>query len=392
MIKKINFKQVVWTIILMTIFIGCGGGDSSSNTKNNSLSTDINSAYLASTDEDYTKLGLKKNQVEAWEDSMRTDGKSGSFEWWYSDFLFDDGTSVVVIFYTKLSFDAYGPAHPTVSINIDYPNGTKVKDFYIQGIDTEINASKTVADIHIGKSYLKYKDGNYKLHFEKDDLIFDANMISTLPMTRPKTGFIYFGADKNKYFSWLPAQISSNVQATLTHNGKKNVFSGLGYHDHNWGNIAMNEIINNWHWGRVKTKDYTIVFFDIIASNDFENSKIPLFLVAKGNNFIKMNSPIKVQKSNFITHTLTNKKYAKNITVTQTDITTGTIYSVTSKSKDDLTFLDMNIFPFEIGNNPTYLRSLSDFNLTITEANGTKIEQLAQGIIEEMSFDDTIIE
>jgi hypothetical protein len=50
----------------------------------------------------------------------------------------------------------------------------------------------------------------------------------------------------------------------------------------------------------------------------------------------------------------------------------------------------MNRLPFEIGNSPTYLRSLSDFNLTITQSNGEKTEQSGQGIVEQMSFDDTI--
>ena len=386
MLQKRDFKHIIWVTILMAILTGCGGTDSSS-----SDTTNNNNAYLASTDEDYTRLGLKKDTVEVWEDGLRTDGKSGSFEWWYSDFLLSDGTSVVVVFYTKLSFDTYGPAHPSVSIKIAYPDGTKVQDIYFQDINTEINASKTSADIHIGKSYLTYKEGNYQLHFEKGDLLFDAKMVSTLPMTRPKTGFFYFGADKSKYFAWLPAQVSSNVQATLTNKGKTETLLGLGYHDHNWGNVGMNEVIDNWYWGRAKTKDYTIVFSEIIANSDFNNSRIPLFLLAKDNKFIEMNSSITVKKSNIITHASTNKKYAKTITVTQTD-KTGTTYTLTSNSKEDLAFLDMNIFPFEIGNSPTYLRSLSDVNLTITEANGTQTEQIGKGIVEQMSFDDTIVE
>jgi len=399
MLKTTKIKALLGTLF-MVFLIGCGGSssstpennDSSSDNPDNNSSSNIEvkkSAYLASDDEDYTRLGLKKERVEAWEDSLRTDGKSGSFEWWYSDFLFDDGTSVVVVFYTKLSFDTYGMAHPMASISVHYPDGTKAEDFYLENIGTEINASKTITDVHIGKSYLTNREGDYLLHFEKDGLIFDAKMVSNLPMTRPKTGFIYFGDDKSKHFAWLPAQISSNVEATLTTKEKTSQLLGLGYHDHNWGNTAMHEIINHWHWGRAKINDYTVVFFDIVANSDFNNSKIPLFLVAKDNKFIEMDSPISVQKSNISTHALTNKKYAKNITITQTD-TNGTTYSITTTSKEDLTFLDMNRLPFEIGNSPTYLRSLSDFNLTITQSNGEKTEQSSQGIVEQMSFDDTI--
>jgi len=384
MIIKTNLKKIIGIFLTLIFLIGCGSDNNSS--KNQTTKT----AYIASTDAHYQTLGLKKDTVEPWEDGLRTDGKSGSFEWWYSDFLFDDGTSVVVVFYTKLAFDTYGMARPTASISVYYPDGTKAENFYFESIGTDINASKIITDVHVGKSYLTNKNGDYLLHFEKDGLIFDAKMVSNLPMKRPNTGFIYFEEDKSKYFAWLATQISSNVEATLTHKGKTSKFSGLGYHDHNWGNTAMNEIINHWHWGRVTINDYTVVFFEIIANNDFNNSKIPVFLVAKGNKFIEMDSPITVKKTNIITHPSTNKKYAKNITVSQTD-SNGTTYSITSQSKKDLTFLDMNRFPFEIGNSPTYLRSLSDFNLTIIQSNGSKIEQSGQGIIEQMSFDDNIV-
>ena len=393
MIKKISLTQSLWAILLITLLVGCGGSSSSDTTpENNDSASSIDTAYLASTEEHYKNLGLKKDTVEVWEDALRTDGKSGSFEWWYSDFLFSDGTSVVVIFYTKFGFDTYGPAHPMVSINVHYPDGTEVKDFYSEDIGTEINASKTSPDIHIGKSYLTYKEGNYLLHFEKGELVFDAKMLSVLPMTRPKTGYIYFGKNESEYLAWLPAQISSNVQATLTNNGQTNSLLGLGYHDHNWGNRGMYENINSWYWGRSQTKDYTIVFFEIIANKDLNNSKIPLFIVAKGDKFIEMNSSITFQKNNIITHPSTNKKYANSITVTQTDVTTGTRYSLTSSSTKDLVFLDMNKLPFEMGNSPTYIRRFGDVNLTITESNGTKTVQTGKGIVEQMSFDDTITE
>ena len=33
----------------------------------------------------YQKMGLKKGEVEIWEDGLRTDGSKGSYEWWYFD-------------------------------------------------------------------------------------------------------------------------------------------------------------------------------------------------------------------------------------------------------------------------------------------------------------------
>ena len=49
----------------------------------------------------YKKLGLKKDTVELWEDGMRTDGSKGTYEWWYFDSHYPDGTILVIFFYSK---------------------------------------------------------------------------------------------------------------------------------------------------------------------------------------------------------------------------------------------------------------------------------------------------
>ena len=387
MIKRL--KLCLRILFISIFFLGCGSDSNNSN--NLETENDVSKkAFLAFSDSDYLDLGLKKDSVEVWEDGMRSNGKSGSFEWWYSDFIFSDGTTVAVVFYTKFIFNTYGPAHPMVSITIQSPNGKTTQETYLQSVNTEINASKLFPDVHIGKSYLTYHEGNYQLHFEKDNLIFDATMISTLPMIRAKTGFVYFGESKEKYFAWLPAQASSNVKATLSKNGVESNLLGIGYHDHNWGNSPMNENINSWYWGRAKVGEYTLVFSEIVAHEDFNNSKIPLLLIGKKDKYIKLKGDILVTKSNEITHPSTNKSYATTLTFTQKD-ENGLKYTIVTKYKQDITFLDMNLLPFEIGKNPTYLRSLGDINLTITERNNTQKSYLGQAILEQMSFDDTIV-
>ena len=49
----------------------------------------------------YQKMGLTRNKIELWEDGMRTDGSKGTYEWWYFDSKYADGSSLVIVFYTK---------------------------------------------------------------------------------------------------------------------------------------------------------------------------------------------------------------------------------------------------------------------------------------------------
>ncbi len=61
-------------------------------------------ARLADKDADYKRFGIAKKPSFK-EDGMRTHGGKGTFEWWYTDVTFEDGTAVVVIFFTKNYFD-----------------------------------------------------------------------------------------------------------------------------------------------------------------------------------------------------------------------------------------------------------------------------------------------
>ncbi len=68
----------------------------------------------------YEKLGIKEGETAIWEDGMRTDGKSGSYEWWYVDMELNDGITVVAAFYTKSGFDVSGPSNPQVKLTITH--------------------------------------------------------------------------------------------------------------------------------------------------------------------------------------------------------------------------------------------------------------------------------
>src|SRR5690242_7273200 len=83
-------------------------------------------AYLASSPEDYARLHLKKDEIELWEDGMRTDGSKGTYEWWYFDVRASDGSTLVITFLTKNYTDVDHPLQPLILLNYDRPDGTKV--------------------------------------------------------------------------------------------------------------------------------------------------------------------------------------------------------------------------------------------------------------------------
>ena len=225
-------------------------------------------ARLASRDADYFRLGLARGTAATWEDGMRTDGGPGSYEWWYTDAEFEDGTIIVTVFYTKDHFDVPGPAAPTAEIEITNPDGTRLQRTLSLKPGTLLDASRQRCAVRVGESFLQYDDGRCEIRFVDRDLEYSAVAISSLPMWRPETGHIYFGREEEAYFAWLVAQPSAEITGTLRVGSQLKSLKGRGYHDHNWGNAPMNQLINHWYWGRVTIGDYTVINSDIVAARE----------------------------------------------------------------------------------------------------------------------------
>ena len=81
----------------------------------------LSSARFADTPEDFARLGIQPGRIEGFEDGMRTQGGPGGYEWWYFDSHLRDGSSLVIVFYTKpqlnpgrsSSMDANGASSPS---------------------------------------------------------------------------------------------------------------------------------------------------------------------------------------------------------------------------------------------------------------------------------------
>ena len=206
----------------------------------------------------YQRLGIDK-EVAVWEDGMRTNGGRGTYEWWYFDACYSDGIKVVVIFYTKNGFNVGGLSNPTASIEITYPNGKTISKYISEGRGQTIRASKESCDVKIGKSSIKYSKGNYLINFKVGEIEYTCTMKSKLPMWRPGTGHWYYGEKQEYFFAWIVAQPSADIIATLKVHEEIFELDGNGYHDHNWGNIHMKKLMDNWYWCRANIGPYTVI-------------------------------------------------------------------------------------------------------------------------------------
>jgi hypothetical protein len=350
-------------------------------------------ARLAALPSDYLALGILPHQPQPREDAMRTAGKEGSYEWWYSDAEFEDGTTVVTVFYTKNYFDVPGPSHPTVNIDITYPDGTKISQAFQEPKGTLLNAHKEICDVKIGNCSLKYTEDKYILHFEAGDITYHAEMISKLPMWRPNTGHWLYGNQAEFFFAWFVAQPASAIHATLKIGSTSTALKGTGYHDHNWGNIGMDKLMNHWYWGRAKIGDYDIIACDIIAEKKYNYKRLPVFMIAKEGQIITDDqSATQITRKDSITHP-TTRKFMDNHLIYMQPLSNSESYTIEFIREKDIISISLLelVSPLKrriatfLRLNPTYTRTLGKVKMT-HEKEGRKECLEREGLWEQMFF------
>jgi predicted secreted hydrolase len=251
--------------------------------------------------------------VAPWEDGLRTDVDSPSFEWWYFDAHFDDGSTAVIVFYTKPMLVWKGPAKPQVSITITRPNGEKTIKFFTSSID-QFSAVKETCDVRVGENWVQGNLHRYRLHVEIDDLAADLTFTGTVNPWRPDAGKACF-RDLDHYFAWLPSVPYGLAEGTLIYDDQVHQVKGGGYHDHNWGNIGLNETTDHWYWGRAHLGDYTLIFAEIIASKKFAYKPQPVFMLAKGSEVIIGDGvPLSMDARDFVPHS-GGRKYPNEVDI-----------------------------------------------------------------------------
>lgn len=235
--------------------------------------------------EDFQRLGLDPTSVAAWEDGRRTTAGPGSYEWWYFDAHLDDGASLVIVFYTKSPLRPQEPLDPYVSVHLEEPGGEPLS-FEAHSAPAQFSAVRDRCEVKIAGSTFGGDLRDYEIHVEHESLTIDARLHAEVRPWRPGTGHVYFGEHDEHFFAWLPSVPQGTVSVELSRNGQRTRHSGIGYHDHNWGDAPMPRLINHWYWGRAQAGPYSIVSSQVTAEHRYGDVEIPTFLLAKGSQVI----------------------------------------------------------------------------------------------------------
>ena len=242
-------------------------------------------------DEDayYEKMGLKRDLVEIWEDGSRVEGRRGEYEWWYYDSHYPDGTVLVIFFFSKMPIAVNGPIKPIATMELTLPDGRKLSEEVYATIEESYYA-KDKCDVKIGECHCSGDLKHYDVVFKGKTLGARMTLDGTIRAWRSQTGSIFFGDKEEYYFAWLPAIPEGKAVADVTYEGKEVHLEGSGYHDHNWGNVSMMNLMHHWYWGRAKIGDYKVISSWITAEKKYGFKDHDVFMIAKNGEIIGDNS------------------------------------------------------------------------------------------------------
>jgi len=237
-------------------------------------------AMTASSATDYERLGLARREIQPWEDGARTDDRPGTYEWWYFDAHLDDGAKLVVVFMDKELSTPQKPLDPTILLNLDLADGRSYEKV-LKFDPAAWTSAKDRADVRIGENRFTGDLHTYRITATVDEIAVDITLEGEVPPWRPATGYMVFGADRKREFSWLPSVPQGRVTARYSVGDERHETAGTGYHDHNWGNVGLMEIIHDWYWARGQAGPYSVIASYITAHEKYDYTAIPIFMLAR---------------------------------------------------------------------------------------------------------------
>ena len=319
------------------------------------------------------ELGLT-DSVQLFEDGLRTAEQSGNYEWWYFDSKYADGSSLVIVFFTKPVTSFAKGFKPYVSLNYIHPDGREIRT---QVESADYAFSKEKCDVRIGECYIRGDLKHYDIYFKNEEAECKLTLDASVPSWRPDSGHIYFG--EKDFFAWLPSVPEGTVNGTLKLGSESILLSGTGYHDHNWGNKLMILLMNDWYWGRAKIGQYVVVSSYIYANKKDGYKATPIFMLAKDGVLLTGDAfrYLTYEERDFVKDPYTKRHVAKTLVYDYTDREHNVHYRVTYQKGNEE--VERQVMTDIVGRLPAIVFYLLGFRGSYHRMGGTAILERFDG-------------
>jgi hypothetical protein len=274
---------------------------------------------MADSPADYERLGLSPTSIAAWEDGARTDDSAGTYEWWYFDAHLADGAKLVVAFMNKDIAEPHAPLSPLLRLDLDLPDGRHFEKL-AHHPRSAWSVAKDHADVRLGENRFTGDLHHYRIKATVEEISVDVTLTGQVPPWRPSTGYMLFGADRSLESAWLPSVPQGAVTLTYSVDGEEHETTGVGYHDHNWGNVGLMKVVHDWYWARGQAGPYSVIASYVTSAKRYGFEPIPIFMLARDNVLVGDDAgKVTFDREGVYTHETTGKPVAATTRYTYRD-------------------------------------------------------------------------
>lgn len=332
--------------------------------------------------------------VEAWNGPGRSDGtltavepahnalhpcdRALAFEHWYFDARLDSGHTVVG-FLTKRRPEDLPLARPWVELIVYHPDGTRTRAArrYPRSAAT-FDTDRFAVRIGPNHGASEFPDGGFPVHhvhFEEAGIVFDLRFENRTPSWMPGRGETGFGGGDR--FGWVVAAPRARVTGTIILDGVEIPAAGIGYADHNWGAGDMRKVIERWHWGRLYTEDYTLLYATVLTQQRYGRHQIRPVMLAHHDEIVLSTGEATLTEGPAVFHADADRDYPAWIELRVPDrlalrLTVDTVIHAHDLLDDVPVARSRLVKPLAraLVGRPGYFRFDSSFELTVARASG----------------------
>ncbi|MGI8788344.1 MAG: hypothetical protein ACR2HG_11350 [Pyrinomonadaceae bacterium] len=330
-----------------------------------------------------TAIQTKAKEKFAFSSSIAADvwhpkQSSKAFEWWYFDALSEDGRDAVVIIFLdnfifsprynspnrphsrlaeklrrKKNFDC-GRCYPALAFTY-YRDGKPRYRAISEFAPEEFSAGQDTPSCQIGSNSFRFESAPYGSGYTlsidarlRRNRILKANF-EWLSIESDFTPGDKFDAGDAHSWNLVVSRADVTGRISVFDDKDNNLdivhFRGTGYHDHNFDNRWLPEIVSDWQWGRAHYADATAVFYRYKERGEADTTT-KLFTVRDG---VLTNSDASYEEQIFARDKF-GVKYPQRITLTDADDNRLRV--------KQMKIIDSSFF---------YLRFLSEMTLTLRD-------------------------
>ena len=347
-------------------------------------------ARLMTDAQDHAHLGIEPGTVQPWEVGRREDVAPGRSELWHFEAAMDDGTTTAVAFcLVGPDPDARASLRTVVNVFVTTPDG-RLHQRTVPG-SVEVSAVGTTrCHLPFGPHTAAGDLRTFTVTVDPVDGVgVELSYEALVAPYRPGgTAHVALTDDDGGSFHYAVQTVARcRVTGTVTTDGRAREVAGKGYHDHQWTDADLVESWHHWLWGRFYGEHHTVVIYDLVTSERFGSTRIPVLGVQDATGAVVVDhrggveSHVRTERDD-----LTGKDYPRRsryvfrdddrvveLDLTWTEVLVNQDIYAAADVAPELGGGRRDRFD-ELGIKPSYARYRADGTLTITDGAGTTTE------------------